>query len=237
MILAPIELISNSVIVTRSRSIRSFLSLCSPRSPAGATAVFCGGDLLPGSLSLVRICLGSNVVPDVTIIFRVRGADPGLAGSHVAAVDRGVLAGSLAPPHTHMPETFNDMGSGEGGTDMVVLIRRVDRLGGRYPATAWPPSARALLSASSSVTVLPSHASRPMVSSVRTCCWVYALAEALALLGFVAPFVFGVGLPITWLLAAEEGGSNVLRIPLFEFFIGLVKVLHRLRAGQSSPCH
>ena len=26
---------------------------------------------------------------------------------------------------------------------------------------------------------------------------------------------------MTWLLAAEEGGSNVLRIPLFEFFISL----------------
>ncbi|MEI2640827.1 MAG: F0F1 ATP synthase subunit B [Candidatus Nanopelagicales bacterium] len=27
---------------------------------------------------------------------------------------------------------------------------------------------------------------------------------------------------MTWLLAAEEGGSNVLRIPMFEFVIGLV---------------
>ena len=27
---------------------------------------------------------------------------------------------------------------------------------------------------------------------------------------------------MTWMLAAEEGGSNVLRIPMFEFVIGLV---------------
>ena len=42
---------------------------------------------------------------------------------------------------------------------------------------------------------------------------------------------------MTWMLAAEEGGSNVLRIPMFEFVIGLVAffIVHIIMVLAAGP--
>ena len=51
----------------------------------------------------------------------------------------------------------------------------------------------------------------------------FALAEALGAAGLRGPVRLRCmrTADMTWMLAAEEGGSNVLRIPMFEFVIGL----------------
>ena len=86
VILAPIELISNVIVRPVTLSIRLFANMFAGHL---LLTVFTVATFLPGQPVAGRDPGLGHVVPDDDHLHCVRGADPGLAGIHLHAVDRG----------------------------------------------------------------------------------------------------------------------------------------------------